>query len=243
MSIEKEKLLDFIDKYNLGGNIEQIVLTIKNKKLKTDFIAPSGTSMVGFVEKKKVEMEDAIIGISNTKNLKNLLSIMDDIIIETSYGVNDDNETNEISFKDEHTEVKFVTGNPSIIPRAPETIDIPDADIEVVLDEHLIANFIKGKNALTDIRTFTVMPFKKKLKIIIGHSNILTNTVSFTADCTKFNKIEKLTFDAVLFKEILAANKGATKSKLEISKEGLMTVSFEGDDYKALYYLVCKDED
>lgn len=243
--MEKGKLVDFIEKYSLGGNIEQAVLTVKNHKLKTDFIAPSGTSMVGFVEKKGVEMENGTIGVASTNNFKKLLSIMDDVITEVEYGMNGD-EINELTFKDAHTQVSYVTGNPTIIPRAPELKDIPETDVEVVLDDYLIANFIKGKNALSDVKTFTILPFKKGVKIVIGHSNILSNTVSFEVKCSKSNltKTDKLTFDAVLFKEILAANKGATKSStMEISKEGLMTLKFEGDDYNAQYYLVCKDEE
>ena len=240
--MEKTKLVDFIEKYNLGGNIEQAVITVKGNKLKTDFIAPSGTSMVGFVEKKGVEMENGTIGVASTSNFKKLLGIMDDIITEVEYGMNGE-DINELTFKDEHTQVSYVTGNPTIIPRAPELKDIPETDIEVVLDDYLIANFIKGKNALTDVKTFTVIPFKKGVKIVIGHSNILSNTVSFEVKCSKFTKIDKLTFDAVLFKEILAANKGAKSSTMEVSKEGLMSLKFEGDDYNAQYYLVCKDEE
>lgn len=240
--MEKTKLVDFIEKYNLGGNIEQAVITVKSNKLKTDFIAPSGTSMVGFVEKKGVEMENGTIGVASTSNFKKLLGIMDDIITEVEYGMNGE-DINELTFKDEHTQVSYVTGNPTIIPRAPELKDIPETDIEVVLDDYLIANFIKGKNALTDVKTFTVIPFKKGVKIVIGHSNILSNTVSFEVKCSKFTKIDKLTFDAVLFKEILAANKGAKSSTMEVSKEGLMSLKFEGDDYNAQYYLVCKDEE
>lgn len=240
--MEKQKLIDLVEKYNLGGNIEQAVLTIKNGKIKTDFIAPSGTSMVGFVEKKGVEMEDGIIGIPSTSNFKKLLNIMNDIITEIKYGTNGE-EINELIFSDDHTQIGYVTGNPTIIPRAPELKEIPATDIEVVLDDYLIANFIKGKNALTDIKTFTIIPYKKGIKIVIGHSNILSNTVSFEVKCTKFEKIDKLTFDATLFKEILSANKGAKTSSMEISKEGLMTLKFEGADYNAQYYLVCKDEE
>ncbi len=243
--MEKSKIVDFIEKYSLGGNIEEVVIKVKTNKMTTDFVSPKGSSMIGFLEKRGIEMEDGEFGIVNTGNFKKLLSVMNEVIKDATYSYDKSGESiNGIIFSDGNSEVNCITGNTSVIAKAPDfNEDIPEPDIVIKLDDYLMTNFIKGKNALSDVTTFTIIPHSKAVKFVIGHSNIASNTVSFDVNCEKFKKIDKLSFDAVMFKEVLVANKNAKKANMTISGEGLMTVVFEGDDYKAQYYLVCKDEE
>ena len=50
--------------------------------------------------------------------------------------------------------------------------------------------------------------------------------------------VDKISFNANLFRDILLANKECTSAVLEVSNDGLARINFKIDDYDSTYYIV-----
>jgi len=77
--MEKSKLNKFIQKYNLGGNVNSVKWTADSNQLKTSFVTPD-KSLLGTVVADNVKFEDADLGVYQTDQLQKLLSVLDDDI-------------------------------------------------------------------------------------------------------------------------------------------------------------------
>ena len=75
--MEKSKLNKFIQKYNLGGNVNSVKWKSTGDKLSTTFVTPD-KSLLGTVTVDKFKFEDAELGVYQTDLLKNLLGVLDD---------------------------------------------------------------------------------------------------------------------------------------------------------------------
>ena len=126
----------------------------------------------------------------------------------------------------------------SVIPNVPELKSLPPFDIEIDLDGKFIDKFIKAKNALSDVDTFTVLTEKGNLNIVMGYSNVNSNRITFKAVENYASDVKAISFSAKYLKEILTANKEATSAKLLVSSKGLAHISFIIDDFVCKYYLV-----
>ena len=73
---------------------------------------------------------------------------------------------------------------------------------------------------------------------MIGYSAINTNRVTLPVETETFEDINRVSFNANLFKEVLSANKECESALLEVSEQGLSRISFNVDDYSVVYYLV-----
>ena len=60
--MQKTKLNKFIQKYNLGGNVNSVKWKAGTDKLTTSFVTPD-KSLLGTVEVNNVQFEDANIGV------------------------------------------------------------------------------------------------------------------------------------------------------------------------------------
>ena len=130
----------------------------------------------------------------------------------------------------------------------PITIDLDEVkvqkseghDKQLKLDDKLMGAFIRGKSALPDAETFTLMKNGTidTLKLIIGYSTINTNRVTIPVKTQKMNDFEMVSFNAKHFKSVLSANKECKEALLQVSAEGLAKISFAHDNFEVTYYLV-----
>ena len=67
--MEKTKLNKFIQKYNLGGNVNSVKWTAGTNQLKTSFVTPD-KSLLGTVVADNVKFEDADMGVYQTDQLQ-----------------------------------------------------------------------------------------------------------------------------------------------------------------------------
>ena len=74
--MEKTKLNKFIQKYNLGGNVNSVKWTAGTNQLKTSFVTPD-KSLLGTVVADNVKFEDADLGVYQTDQLQKLLNVLD----------------------------------------------------------------------------------------------------------------------------------------------------------------------
>ncbi len=113
---------------------------------------------------------------------------------------------------------------------------------EIIKD--FIDVFIKGKNALPNAETFTIIPSSSNgdSKLIIGYQNINTNTIQMKIDALMNGEISPVTFSAKSFKEVLSANKDFGESNLEVSEDGIAKIEFKNKENEFVYYLAANDE-
>ena len=234
--MEKSKLNKFIQKYNLGGNVNSVKWTAGTNQLKTSFVTPD-KSLLGTVTADNVKFEDADMGVYQTDQLQKLLGVLGDDVNLTLTKAGD--KAVSLKVKNDTVSVDYVLSDLSVIPDPPALKRLPDFQTKVKLDSKFIDTFIKGKSALSDVDMFTFVNGKDgNLTAVIGYSSTNTNRVTIPVETETNGLTEPVTFNANLFKEMLVANKECKSAVLEVSNEGLSKVNFKIDDYDSTYYIV-----
>ena len=233
--MQKTKLNKFIQKYNLGGNVNSVKWKSGGDKLSTTFVTPD-KSLLGTVNVDKFKFEEAELGVYQTDLLKNLLGVLDDDLSLTLSRFGD--KAVALKAKNGSVSVDYVLSDLSVIADPPELKRLPDFGTHIKLDAKFIDTFVKGKSALSDVDTFTILKTDNGVEVVIGYSSTNTNRVNIPVDTTTEDLTDLVTFNANLFKEVLVANKECTSAVLEVSNEGLARVNFKVDDYDSTYYIV-----
>ena len=233
--MNKYKLTRFIDKYHLGGNVNAVVINSKGDSLSTRFIT-GDKALLGELSMDNWTFEDAELGVYDTEQLSRLLGVLDDDVTLNLTSSGDKAIAVEIS--DALSKVNFMLSDKSVINQPPALKQLPEFQVSIKVDSNFIQRFISGKSALPDTDTFTVITDDDGVKLVIGYSSINTNRVTIPVETTQFSKIENVSFNANLFKDVLVANKECESATLEVSEGGLSRINFKVDDYDATYYLV-----
>ena len=239
--MQKSKLDRFIQKYNLGGNVNSVKWKSTTDTLTTTFVTPD-KSLLGTVKASKFQFEDAEIGVYQTDQLKSLIGVLgDDISLDLSkFG----DKAVSLNVKNGPVSIDYVLSDLSVIADPPALKRLPEFGTRIKLDSNFINTFIKGKSALSDVDMFTVLKNKSGgIDIVIGYSKTTnTNRVNIPVETTSNNLENAITFNANLFKEVLVANKECSSAILEVSNEGLAKVNFKIDDYDSTYYIVAMSD-
>ena len=226
--MNRSKFDGFVGRYNLGGEIESVMVKSTDDNLSVRMISDDKT-LLGDVTVVGGEFPNGEFGIYTTSQLKGLLSVLDEAITVEEI-------TGALKFSDKKTKVQYMLAAPSVIPAVPDLKALPPFDAEVKLDDEFVNKFIKSKGVLPDSDTFT---FKGgKGEVILGYSSINSNRISLAVECEAKADIEPIAFSAKYLKAILMANKGSKSSSLKISSKGLSHVAFVDGDYTSNYYLV-----
>ena len=233
--MQKSKLDKFIQKYNLGGNVNSVKWKSVGDKLSTTFVTPD-KSLLGTVNVDKFQFEDAELGVYQTDLLKNLLGVLDDDLSLTLSRFGD--KAVALKAKNGSVSVDYVLSDLSVIADPPELKRLPDFGTHIKLDAKFIDTFVKGKSALSDVDTFTILKTDNGVEVVIGYSSTNTNRVNIPVDTVTEDLTDSVTFNANLFKEVLVANKECTSAVLEVSNDGLARVNFKIDEYDSTYYIV-----
>jgi hypothetical protein len=237
--MQKSKLDKFIQKYNLGGNVNSVKWKSSGDSISTTFVTPD-KSLLGSVKVDKFQFEDAELGIYQTDQLKSLINVLgDDVSLDlTRFG----DKAVSLKVKNGPVSVDYVLSDLSVISDPPQMKRLPEFGTQIKLDRNFIDTFIKGKGALSDVDTFTVVKNESGCSIVIGYSSTNTNRVNIPVECTSCDVTDPITFNANLFKEVLVANRECTSAVLEVSTEGLAKVNFKVDDYDSTYYVVAMQD-
>ena len=233
--MNKYVLTRFISKYNLNGNVSSVVINSKDDTLSTRFIT-GDKSLLGELKLDNWTFEDANLGVYDTEQLSKLLDVLsDDIEIKLK---SFDTKAVALEVSDDYAKINYMLSDLSVINQPPELKQLPEFQVKIKVDTKFITKFIAGKGALPETDTFTVITDDDNVKIVIGYSVINTNRVTLPVETETFEKIDKVSFNANLFKEVLSANKECESALLEVSGQGLSRISFNIDDYSVVYYLV-----
>ena len=237
--MQKSKLDKFIQKYNLGGNVNSVKWKSNGDTLSTSFVTPD-KSLLGNVKVDKFSFDSAELGIYQTDQLKSLIGVLgDDISLDlTSAG----DRAVSLNVKNGAISIDYVLSDLSVIPDPPALKRLPEFGTQIKLDTKFINTFVKGKSALSDIDSFTILNGKNGVEVVIGYSSTNTNRVNIPVETTSSNLEKPISFNANLFKEVLVANRECTSAVLEVSNEGLAKVNFKVDDYDSTYYVVAMQD-
>tara|TARA_Y100000004_G_C8915864_1_gene413040 strand:- start:32 stop:751 length:720 start_codon:yes stop_codon:yes gene_type:complete len=233
--MQKNKLDRFISKYNLGGNVNSVKWKSTSDTLSTTFVTPD-KSLLGNVKVNNFQFEDAELGVYQTDQLKSLIGVLgDDISLELSKF---DSKAVSLKVKNGSVSVDYVLSDLSVIADPPELKKLPEFGTRIKLDNSFINTFIKGKSALSDVDTFTILNGKNGVEVVIGYSSTNTNRVNIPVEVETSDLDSSISFNANLFKEVLVANKECSSAVLEVSNDGLARLNFKVDDYDSTYYVV-----
>ena len=235
--MQKSILDRFIAKYNLAGAAESVTWVTDSDTLKTKFISDD-KNVLGLVSTKEVTFDTGEYSVYDTAQLRSLMGVLDEDI---NIKVNKKGEkVTSLGLRDATTKTTFVLAKPEVIPDVPELKVLPDFDITLKLDERFLQTFVKGKNALPDVETFTVITDGDKTEVVLGYSSKTnTNRVAFKVELESGEGLERpINFSARYMKEILLANKEARGGSLKISSKGLAHCTFDLDGFGVDYYLV-----
>ena len=233
--MDKYKLTRFIDKYHLGGNVNAVVINSKGDTLSTRFIT-GGKDLLGELEMNSWQFKDAELGVYDTEQLSRLLGVLDDDVTINLTQSGDKAIALEIS--DSYSKVNFMLSDKSVINQPPPLKELPNFQLKIKVDTNFITRFIGGKSALPDTDTFTVITSDNGVKLVIGYSSINTNRVTIPVETEIYEDIDKVSFNANLFRDVLVANKECESATLHVSEQGLAKINFKVDQYDATYYLV-----
>ena len=233
--MQKSKLDKFIQKYNLGGNVNQVKWVSDGNALTTSFVTPD-KSLMGNVKVDNFNFENVELGIYTTDQLIKLLNVLgDDIALSvTSFG----DKSVSLKVKNGSVSFDYTLSDLSIIPDTPALKRLPDFGTKIKIDTKFINTFIKGKAALSETETFTVVNNNGNVEMVIGYSGTNTNRVNIPVETTENQLEDVISFNANLFKDVLVANKECSSATLEVSNEGLARINFKVDDYDSTYYIV-----
>ena len=236
--MNKITLDTFIQKYNLGGNVNSVTWNSTGDTLSTDFISPD-KSLRGQLVLSKQNLPEFKVGVYDTPLLSKMLGTLSDNIDFTLITSPNDNET-PVAFhlNDSVISADYVLAAVGVIPDVPEIKGIPEFTTLVNIDSQFINSFIKGKGALSEVETFAVKPSSDGVEFVIGYSDMNSNRISINVQSGAVQLNESLNFNANLFSQVLSANKECSKATLQISDKGLAFIEFKIDDFVAKYWLV-----
>ena len=232
--MQKTKLDRFIQKYNLNGNVNSVKWTSKDDTLATTFVT-SDKSLMGSVTVDNVQFDEGDVGVYTTDLLQKLLGVLgDDVTLNVSkFG----DKAVSLKVQNGTVSIDYTLSDLSVIPDPPTLKRVPEFQTNIKIDSHFIETFIKGKSALSDAETFTLIT-GDETQVVIGYASTNTNRVNIPVETTTNGLTDNISFNANLFRDVLSANKECTSAVLEVSNDGLLRVNFKVDDYDSTYYLV-----
>ena len=136
--MNKITLDTFIQKYNLGGNVNSVKWESSGDTLSTRFISPD-KSLLGELTLVKQTLPKFEVGVYDTPLLSKMLSTLADTVDFTLTEV--DNTPVAFHFKDSEMYIDYVLAAIGVIPDVPELKNIPDFDTLVNIDSKFINSF------------------------------------------------------------------------------------------------------
>ena len=232
--MDKSKLVKFINKYYLGGNVNSVAINSDGNGLSTRFVS-GDKSLLGEVKLNNYSITQADFGVYQTDALLKMLSVLDnDVSVDL---VKAEEKAISLDAKDSGAKVRYMLSDLSVINTPPQLKQIPEFELLLNVDKTFVSKFISGKGALPDTESFTIVSGDNP-EVVIGYSSIATNRIAVPVENQTDNTIDNISFNANLFKDVLEANKECESAVLEVSSEGLARITFNVGDYESTYYVV-----
>jgi hypothetical protein len=244
--ILKTELQSIISKYYLNSLVESVKWSIKDNKLVIKFSSPNRT-MLGVVTYSNIDLEDSLIGVSNTSQLNKLLSITRGHL-ELKYKKEKSHLT-KLIISDNQFTLSYTLADTMIIPKTGEYIGDGVFNIKATIDNECITAITKAKSALAETDTVVIKPFidsdlQSKLELVFGGDIEYSNKISYYIPNIELNNTPPnftLNYDSNILKDIMSCNNDMENGLLEINLDGIMKLQFSKENITSEYFLVAKD--
>lgn len=240
--MKKETLETFIKLYNLGNLIPKVKwkYVVADKTLHCRAAADNRSFVADVIMSDFTELgsDDTIVCIGDTEKVKAMMTPFGEDITLTV------NKTGErvlgFTLSDNDCESYCTAADPSAIdPVAKNLQDVPEYHVVVPLTEEFLEKFLKARNALKDVETFSVGMNKKGLfEIVIGYTTANSNRIRIApTTLPDKNKLDSaLAFPIKNLAEVFKANADIPDGELSINSNGIIRVHFKNEKYACTYY-------
>jgi len=243
--VNKSKLQSIISKYYLNGLVQSVRWLTKNGKLSISFVSEN-KDIAGDLVCEVSPLEDSEIAIFDTAQLNKLISVTNGellLSLEKEHKI-----FSKLHIQDNSFNVIYSLADSLLVPKR-GTINYPtEYDVIINLTPEIVNNFIKAKNALTDINDVLVNTQEDPdrgtvVEFVFGDLNNFSNKIKYIVDeDIEIKKEIKLPFNSDVFKNILSSNKDFESGKISLTEEGFMKLEFQSEDIKTLYYMIRKED-
>jgi len=236
--MKKSYIIDNIEKYFLGGLVGEVIWNISNGKVEIDF-ATSTKDTVGKLI-FDLALEDNEIGIYNTDSLLRLLSVTnEDVYLELSKS--NTGIVNKLIIRDNKFDLDYNLSDLNVIQSVPKVGEV-EYNFSFNINNEFISNYMKAHNALEKTPIFTIHTLitkqgEKVVELLLGERTSHANKVKFTEPATFTDQSDIIPFSAIVFREILNANRGVD-GIMSISNKGLAKLEFKADTSSVVYFMV-----
>ena len=236
--MKKNFIVENIEKYFLGGLVGGVVWNLDGFKVNINFSTETKDA-VGELS-FDLSLPEGKIGIYNTDSLLRLLGITnEDLQLE----LKSDNTgiVNKLKISDNKFDLDYNLSDATIIQEVPKVQEV-DYDFTFKINDEFITGFLKAHNALEKIKDFTLNTATTKqdeniVEIMLGERTKHSNKVKFTEPAEFELPSDIIPFSAIVFREILSANKGI-EGTMSVSNKGLAKIEFTNKESSVKYFVV-----
>ncbi len=233
--MKKKELLQFIEKYSLGSQVESVKWEISQKTAKVLFNTEDKT-LIGNVSMKQFDNADMEFGIYETSTLVKMLSAVGE---DLDFKVNQQGgKSVNITLVDDEVNLTYILSDPAIIPKAGIPKQLPDFEHSFEITTDFINKFNKTKGAIDS----TIIAFKSKdaetIELIHGFNQVNSNRITFSTKAKSKTTLIPICFNSDYLKAVLNANKDLITGTLYISSAGLLKLEFDSVGYTSQYFMV-----
>ena len=237
--MQKTKITRFIEKYFLGGLVENALWDVKNNVLTTR-VDGDGTSFKAMVAMKEFDVEDCQLPVYDTDKLTKLFSVLEsDVTLKVQKM---DDTPIAVNAKDKDTTITFNLADKDIIPVSGPLKVEPEWTGEFKMDTSAANKFINGCGALSDSVHFTFITTDSVQIVLNYEKNRNVDKVSIPMTTISNDGVDELSFASQHLRNMLVANKDSEAISIKVSNDGLMEVKCAGSDFQSTYYLLPLDK-
>lgn len=229
--MKKSDLIKIINKYNVGGRCNSVRWKVESKTL---FIRCKDSYFCE-VTANNFDFDDNEIGVIDSDSLVKLMSALDeDFTLKVGY---DRNKATTLVLEDSGIDVKYMLGDLTVdvLKEVPPLKGNPPTNISFDLAKETMDRFVKGKSALKVCKIFAVIPDEGQVDIVLNYSDKNTNRIKMTIGAEINDELDPMFFDAEVVSDIFSANKDCQTAKFELAKAGLLTLTFNGENWNTKY--------
>jgi hypothetical protein len=235
--MNKQLLIDIIERYYLGGLTEQVRFKIKDKKLLINF-ATTLKDCIGVV-KCNIDLPDSELGVYDTTQFYKLIKIVKDPININI--IKKEDKCLKLEIVDDNFELLYNLGDLGLISEGNLSNELPDLVLSLDLSKEFSDKFIKAHNALEKAEKFQIkteiLKKEKTVRFTVGLTDKFSNKISFNEVVNEYSELPIFTYNVLNFREILLSNKDSDL-KMSMYNIGIIRIDSIKEDIILTYYLV-----
>jgi len=236
--MKKNFIVENIEKYFLGGLVGGVVWNLDGSKVSINFSTETKDA-VGELS-FDLSLPEGRIGIYNTDSLLRLLGITNEDL-QLKLQADNTGIVNKLKISDNKFDLDYNLSDATIIQEVPKVQEV-DYDFTFKINDEFITGFLKAHNALEKIKDFTLNTATTKqdenvVEIMLGERTKHSNKVKFTEPAEFELPSDIIPFSAIVFREILSANKGI-EGTMSVSNKGLAKIEFTNKESSVKYFVV-----